>query len=144
MRSDPNSRPVSFTLCYFCGEADRIVIAKHNGAAARKTVESVDRHVIDLEPCPKCADWMKQGIILLGIDTAKSAPDWNKGPLPNPYRSGGFAVVREEAVRRLLKPGPALDFALAHRWSFIEHDAGTQIGLWPESATSPTNNAAAK
>jgi hypothetical protein len=129
---------VALTKCYFCGESDRILINKLLTKQMAKKVESANGKVIDMEPCAKCADFMEQGIILLTIDDSKSDPGWNKpGPsatsehhrwMPNPYRTGGFFVVKEEALTRML--GEAHDFALKHRWIFIEHEVAEKLGLF--------------
>jgi hypothetical protein len=73
---------------------------------------------------------MKQGIILITIDGAKSDPGWEKSDMPNPYRTGGFFVVKEEAVERLFSHQEALAFAKKHRWLFIEHEVAEQLGMF--------------
>lgn len=73
---------------------------------------------------------MKQGVILLTFDPERSAPDWNKAPIPNPYRTGGYFVVRDDAMRRMLKNQSTLDWALKHRFMWIEHASAEQVGLF--------------
>jgi hypothetical protein len=134
MKHSPESWPVALTKCFFCGADDRILIARNNLTKTRNDINRAHGACIDLDPCTTCRDWMRQGIILIGIDPARSDPDWNRFPLPNPYRTGGFAVVREEAVVRIIKEGPARDFALRHRWTFIEEAAARALGLWGAAA----------
>jgi hypothetical protein len=80
---------------------------------------------------------MKKGIILITIDDAKSGEDWNKPPLrneerqgwmPNPYRTGGWLVITDDAAKRMF-PQMA-DWAIKHRFMFIEHEAAKMIGLF--------------
>ncbi len=137
---------IALTKCFFCGESDRILLGKV--MTTRNTLEGAQGKVIDMEPCRKCAGYMEQGIILLTIDDAKSTPGWHRPPseddhsdhwgtrpsqrrafVPNPWRTGGFFVMREEAVRRIFT-GEALEFALKHRWCFIEHEAAEKIGMF--------------
>ena len=94
-----------------------------------RMVENMQGKVLDMTPCSECEGYMKAGIILMTFDPAKSEPDWNKAPIPNPYRSGGFFVIKEEAFKRLLT-GKAVEFALKNRWVFVEHEAAESLGLF--------------
>ena len=123
---------VALTKCYFCGEDDRIVLNSTLTEHHASKVEQAHGKVIDMEPCAKCQEWMKQGIILLTIDPAKSDPDWNRKPLPNPYRTGGFTVIKEEALKRILPPTMA-QWAIKHRFMFIEHEAAEKLGIIKET-----------
>ena len=128
---------IAVTKCFYCGESDKIVISKFVSRPS-PTVEAMQDKVIDMEPCSKCKDFMRQGIILLTIDEAKSEKGWNipsgqQGWMPNPYRAGGFAVVKQPFIERLLeKNEKMLAFALKHRWMFIEHEAAVRIGCFPK------------
>jgi hypothetical protein len=125
---------VALTHCFFCGEADRILLDRSLG-----DISEAHGKALDMEPCAKCQKWMDEGVILLGIVPEKSEPGWNEKALPNPYRSGGFAVVKEEAVRRMFNDeGGAVTFALKHRWVFIDHKAGVMTGVWPEPKDAPS------
>ena len=127
---------VALTRCYFCGEADRILLATRyhrvgNDMEPIHDLKPFHDKVMDMEPCTKCAGFMKQGIILMTIDPDLSEKDWNKQPIPNPYRAGGFFVVTEEAIRRMLQKNKVmLDWCLKHRWMFIEHKAAKLAGLY--------------
>jgi hypothetical protein len=125
---------VALTKCFYCLEGDRILLAKNyyqtkKGMQPTKDLAPLDGKVIDMEPCQKCADWMKQGIIMIGIDAAKSKPGWEKEKRPNPWRSGGWAVLKEEAFRRLFDDEKIVEFALKHRFMFIEHDVMVMTGM---------------
>lgn len=135
---------IALTVCFFCGKSDEIVmgnrlISGRDGPIHRK----MHGKVVSMRPCGQCADWMKQGIMLIGIIEAKSDGAWNVPPpdpdmrkhwAPNPYRSGGIAVLKEAAFIRWsstwVKADAAAAFALKHKWMFIEHEAGVKAGIW--------------
>ncbi len=140
-----NKVGVALTNCYFCGKGDRILLNTLLTPVMAQRVESAHGKVIDMEPCSECKKWMDRGIILLTIDGGKSEPGWNSPPteysdyerrkgganppwMPNPYRAGGFFVMKEEAFKRIFN-GEAAAFALKHRWMFIEQEAADKIGL---------------
>ena len=137
----PKKEHVALTRCFYCLEGDRILLAKtytHEGEPV-KDLKPFNNKVLDMDPCQKCADWMKKGIILIGIDNAKSDPDWNTPPnlnedrknwLPNPWRSGAFSVIKEEPFKRLF-PEEFHKFALERRFMFMEHEAMVMTGIIP-------------
>jgi hypothetical protein len=118
------------TKCYFCGESYEVVINTLLTAKAAREVEELNGKVIDMNPCNKCEEYMKQGIMLITFDPAKSDPEWNKSSMPNPYRTGGFFVVTESAFKRIFHPKKLVDYGLKARWLFIEHEAAVQLGLF--------------
>jgi len=141
----PDKEHVALTHCYYCGEADKILLASKyqqtkNGMEPVKDLAPFNGKVIDMEPCRKCQDWMKQGIILIGIDDEKSEPNWNKAPedknpnwMPDPYRSGAFAVMKEEAFTRLFGGNEIfVDHAIKHRFMFVEHEVMVRTGIVKE------------
>ena len=78
----------------------------------------------DKEPCDKCKGYMEQGIILISIDEEKSA-----GDMDNPYRTGGWAVVKEEAILRIgLSPTLEQDI-LRRRMSYLTDETWDALGL---------------
>jgi hypothetical protein len=125
---------VALTICFYCGESDRILLATKYNRQRDGSISPVhdlapmDHKVIDMEPCAKCAEYMKQGIILIGIDEKLSNPGWNKGPIPDPWRTGHFFVVKEEAFKRVFE-GKAAEFALKHRFMLIDKEAIKETGL---------------
>jgi hypothetical protein len=133
---------VALTKCFYCGEGDKILLATRyqrteSGMEPVKDLAPAHGKVIDMEPCHNCEDWMTQGIILIGIDSAKSDPGWNEPPninaerehwMPNPWRAGGFAVLKDEAFCRLF--GKEFQkFALKHRYMFMEQEAMVLLGI---------------
>jgi hypothetical protein len=76
------------------------------------------------EPCDKCKDHMKMGIILISVR------DGEEGD--NPYRTGGWCVVREEAIKRWLEEGDneeLLTDILKRRMAFLPDEVWDMIGL---------------
>lgn len=128
MNNQNNGLGVALTKCYFCGEDDRIVFNTKLSQDHAARVEQMNGHVIDMTPCGKCRDLMNQGVILITIDDEKSDRGWNKQSIPNPYRTGGFFVVKDDAVRHFA--GTLADWAIKHRWMFIEHKAAEMVGLF--------------
>lgn len=113
---------VGMTNCFYCNEPFGVVLDRR----LRKTLPR-EIGPIDMEPCPKCKDWMSKGIILISIkdDTTE---DEMKGPLPNPYRTGGWAVIKKKALEKVIA-GEMLEFALKYRFLFICDSAWKELRL---------------
>ena len=115
--------------CYFCNKDDAILLNMRSTHS--RAVEEAHGKIVDMKPCPECAGYMKQGIILMTFDPAKSEPGWHKQRVPNPYRTGGWFVITEDAFRRVFKDDAnngVMACGLKHRWMFIEHEAAEQSG----------------
>jgi hypothetical protein len=86
--------------------------------------------VINDEPCNDCKKWMEQGIIFISINDNTTDEEMRSkdGMPPNPYRTGKWAVIKDEAVKQLIN-GTMLDFALKHRFIFITDGAWNAIGI---------------
>ncbi len=84
--------------------------------------EAPRQFVADMEPCQKCKDLMRQGIIFISVDPTKTVEE------KNPYRSGGWCVLKEEFVKRFLS-GEMLDQVLAARVCFISDEAWDRLRL---------------
>ena len=113
---------VGLYQCYFCGEDIGVLLDRR----LRKSLP-MKAGVIDMEPCDKCKELMKQGIILLSISDKTTAEEM-KGPIPNPHRTGGWVVIKQSAVEKLFT-GEHLNFALKHRFAFITDEAWAALGL---------------
>lgn len=108
-------------VCFVCGKDDGTVVL---AGRLKDDAEAPRRAVWSREPCETCHEDMRQGIIFLSVRDGESGD--------NPYRTGRFAVVRESAVRRMIKE-PMLSELLAKRLCFIEDATWRQLGL-PEDA----------
>jgi len=131
-----NKDHVALVRCYFCGESDRILLATRYNQKGEplKDLGPLNNKVIDMDPCRKCQDWMKQGIILLGIDPEKSDPVWEKEKLPNPFRSGAFSVIKDDAFDRIFDGEGVKEFAHKHRFMFVDHKVLVMLGIVKETA----------
>jgi len=110
----------SVMKCFFCLEDKGVALL----GRLKEDKEAPREGVYDFEPCEKCAGYMKQGIILISVDEKKSASDFK-----NPYRTGGWVVVKEEAVRRFIKSEEILQDILSKRVAFLPDEVWDAIGL---------------
>lgn len=126
---------VALTHCFFCGEGNEIILHRRLG-----DVSEMHGKVVNMHPCSKCEGYMKQGIILIGIDDAKSGAGWNRPRegvdpdnwMPNPYRTGAFCVIKEEALDRIFNDPGHNAWAKKSRWIFVEHEVLVRLGAIKE------------
>jgi hypothetical protein len=78
---------------------------------------------MDQEPCEECKDFMKQGIILISVDEKKSADP------QNPWRTGGWVVVKEEFIRRVINSPDLVEDVCRRRMCFLPDEAWRMLGL---------------
>lgn len=116
---EPDLIGVAIPRCYFCGKDKNQLImnAKFNPILANK-VNKVHGCVIDKEPCDECKKYMDMGIIL--ISTKDNDQE---------YRTGGFVVVKEEAVEKMPIPDDIKEHALKARALFLADSVWTAFGL---------------
>lgn len=107
-------------LCYFCQQPKNEIVLP--GYMGRGDPEAPRAAVWDMEPCDECREHMTKGILLMSMDLTRSKD------LNNPYRTGGWVIITEEAFRRIFG-GAEADKAMKHRWTFIEDAAWDQLGL---------------
>lgn len=161
----------SLDLCFLCNEPKGVALLGRLPGDA----EAPRQAVFDEEPCDKCLEWMKQGIILISVDESQSPPEkvrdctclrckhrftWvvKYGPTPNisgertircpkcnshvsaepiheracqnPYRTGGWCVIKEEAVRRMgITPPELLEDICKKRVAFLPDEVWSMLGL---------------
>lgn len=110
--------------CFYCGgpKNEVILAGKLPGDA-----EAPHDAVWDTQPCDTCEGYMKQGVILVSVRDADDGKS-------NPYRTGGFVVVRAEAVARIFAQimvdgatGAAV--VLKRRFSYLPDAAWKALGL---------------
>lgn len=129
MRNSHNDQlAVSLTKCFFCLKDDKIVMNTKLTEKHAKNVDSIHGMVIDMDPCNECKAFMKQGLIVITINPAKSESDWNKERIPNPYRTGGWFVVKDHVAEYFDDKMKA--WVLKHRWMFMEDEAAKKMGLF--------------
>jgi hypothetical protein len=125
----------SVDVCFFC-QQDRgvallgVLTASQKRAFEEAGVTSYDdsaaphRACYSREPCDECKGHMADGVILISVDEEKSGDDPE-----NPYRTGGWVVVREEAITELINPPELLAHILRARIAFVPDDAWDMLGL---------------
>jgi len=126
--SRENNVGVALTKCFFCGADDKIVMNSLLTERMKSNVEKMHGMVIDMDPCHKCKDLMKQGVIIITIDNSRSEKDWNKEQTPNPYRTGGWFVVKDRFFEG--HDGVISRFALKHRFMFMEDEVARKLGFF--------------
>lgn len=131
MRFDDNFT-VALTRCFYCMESNAIVMNTLLDPATAEKVKQMDGAVVDTRPCAKCEAIMKAGIILISIKDGEKPPP--PGEIPNPYRTGSWCAVSEDAMDALF--GSADDngkrmaaLARKKRVMFIEDSAWDAMGL---------------
>lgn len=101
---------VGMTQCFVCMEPKDILLDRR----LRNTLPKLACY--DKEPCDKCKEYMKQGIILISVRDGESGD--------NPYRTGGWIVIKEEAAHRIFK-----DVDFSRRVAFVPDSVWDTIGL---------------
>jgi hypothetical protein len=111
-------------LCFFCLKPKNEIIFAGKMRGEYSDREAPQHAVWDMRPCDECKGFMAKGIILMSVDESKSADH------KNPYRSGGWCVVKEDMVKRVLgKDKQLLEATLRKRIAFITDEAWDKIGL---------------
>ena len=105
----------SIPVCYFCNqEKNELILA----GRMKEDAEAPRKAVWNMIPCDKCKEFMKQGIILISVKDGEGGR--------NPYRTGGWVVVKEEAAKRMFGETNRI---LETRVGFLEDTAWDTIGL---------------
>lgn len=108
----------SLSTCFFCGgDKNEVILA----GRLPGDQESPHKAVWSMEPCDKCKGYMEQGIILISTRDGESGN--------NPYRTGGWCVVTEDAIRRMITPSSLVEDVLLKRIAFLDDSTWDQIGL---------------
>lgn len=125
--------------CFFCNEPRGVaLLGKFTRHKAEKMfgkelaatlpgnsedVEAPRNVVVDRAPCESCRGHMEAGIILISVDEKKTA-DKN-----NPYRTGGWCVIKDETIRRVVHPAELRDTILKARMAFVPDEDWEMLGL---------------
>jgi hypothetical protein len=135
---------VGMTRCFYCNEYSEILLDMR----LRKRLPR-DCGVINMRPCSKCEGYMKQGIIVIVVQKASleaeerrlavlGTPDKDhpQEGICNPNRTGIWVVVREEALRRLVRNEKLLESILRYRWTFMDDETAEATGLAAQARAS--------
>ena len=106
-------------LCFLCQKPKNEVILA--GRIGIQDTEAPHAAVWNHEPCDECKTWQQQGVIFISVR------DGEQGD--NPYRTGGWAVLKDEAVRRFINNDNLCTTILKKRVAFVPDQAWDMIGL---------------
>lgn len=133
--------------CYYCWKDKNEVIlpGRIDLRSGEKDVEAPRNMVWDLHPCDECAKFMEQGVILISVRDDEEPPalpplrpgasahekeERMRALMWNPYRTGGWIVMKDDSVRRIFGGVPdALSNILKKRYAFVQHSVWAQLGL---------------
>lgn len=122
----------SVMLCYYCQEPSGVALLGASGGKIREALGmdpedglAPREATYDFVPCTKCQEYMQQGIIMISVDESKTTDK------KNPYRSGGWVVVKDSAIIEILQnTNPELlAITLKSRVAFVPDDAWERLGL---------------
>ena len=121
----------SVQQCYVCMKDVAVVFfgSLKGGAKAPRTV------CLDRTPCPDCRAWMSQGVILISVRDGESGD--------NPYRTGGWCVLKDEAIRKAFTPPEFAESVLKDRMVFVPDSAWKMLGL-PEHSQKAESSVVTK
>jgi len=118
----------SVMLCFYCQESMGVALMgriKGDKQAPREAV-------FDHEPCDTCKGHMEKGIILISV---RNEDEGNE----NPYRTGGWVVITDEAIERMIEPEDVRQSILTRRIAFVPDAAWEMLGLPGKEDTSNGN-----
>lgn len=107
---------VGMANCYLCNKPKSVLLDRR----LRNTLPK--NAVYDKEPCDQCKDYMKQGVIIIGVRD-------NEQDHENPYRTGEWAVIKPEAVERMPLNEEVKKDVLNKRVMFMEQSVIKKLGL---------------
>jgi hypothetical protein len=86
----------ALTKCFYCGGDNQIIFNKRLSTSEAKKIKEANGKVVNMEPCPKCAEYMKQGIMFISVA--------NGTDHSNPYRTGNICFIEDEVWKKLQLP----------------------------------------
>lgn len=119
-------------VCFFCQRetGEVALLGRILDKETRQEVEAPRHTVLDHKPCDECKKWMEQGVILISIRPGEEGSK-------NPFRTGGWCVVKDDAISSSFSPPALVVEILKRRCAFIPDDAWDTIGLPREPAETP-------
>lgn len=105
-------------ICFWCGkEKNEIALMGRIGDARKgEDFEAPMQAVFDYEPCDRCREKMSLGFTLIEATTAPNQTT-RMQMQPGVYPTGRYAVIREEAARRLF-----VKTDLSKGKAFVDHE----------------------
>ena len=77
----------------------------------------------DAPPCAECQEPQSKGVILISCDEEKTTDP------KNPWRTGGWCVVRDDYIKRVVQSKDVAAEILKHRVAFLPDDVWDTLGL---------------
>lgn len=108
----------SLMVCPVCGEEYGVALLGRLPGDA----EAPRRAVYENKPCDKCKEYMKQGVILISVRDGEEGSD-------NPYRTGGWVVVKREAIRRIVTSPELAEEICAKGVAYVPDSVWDMLGL---------------
>jgi len=122
--------------CFICNQPKGIILYGQMNPKKREMVKSAGLEadsygrapnglILDKEPCHKCAKMMKRGVILISVrddECVDNDPE-------NPHRTGGWVVVKDDLIQRIVQPPELADSILSKRMAFVPDAAWDMLGL---------------
>lgn len=133
----PTSRPgldLGTELCYFCNQPKAVSLRGRLSSEPSPTRATV----VNMIPCDRCKKLMERGVILISVKDhemdkmaaeMKAAIETQTPYIPNPYRSGGWVVVSDESIRRMVADDALRDRILKKRWTFVPDRVWGALGF---------------
>lgn len=118
----------SLSTCFYCGGDKNELILP---GRLKGDVEAPRKAVRNMEPCDQCKHFMERGVILIEVDEAKTT-DRN-----NPYRAGGWCVIKDEAIARIITDAAMREQILKSRVAFLPTEVWDAIGIQRGNGTHP-------
>jgi hypothetical protein len=107
-------------ICFFCNKPKNEILLP---GLMKGDQEAPKNMVWDKQPCDECKGHMAMGVILISVDE-KLTDDRD-----NPYRTGGWCVVKDDFIARTVTPDELKNDILKRRVAFIPDDAWKMMGL---------------
>lgn len=120
--------------CFYCNKDKNEIVLLGNLAdrLARENDDYLPHSTcLDNEPCDECKEFMEKGIIIISTRNGESGQ--------NPYRTGGFFVVKDDLITRICNDPHLTENILKKRVIFMEDATLHAIGIctkdgnpWPK------------
>jgi hypothetical protein len=136
--------------CFFCmKDKNELILA----GRLRDDAEAPRNMVWDMGPCDECDALMSQGVLMISVADGEmekedrklelaradfereygyKSESWkrkNFNHMPNPYRTGGWVVVRDRVITDMVQPEELAQQILDARWTFVPDEVWDLLGL---------------
>lgn len=108
----------SVMQCFFCLRETGVVLLGRLPGDEKAPAQAV----FDMTPCEECRKNMERGIILISYDPIQSSE------VNNPYRTGGWCVVRDRVITQFA-PKDVAESILEKRFAFVDDTSWNLLGL---------------